>query len=298
MTLVQLRYFVVLAEELNFTRAAERLHISQPPLSQQIALLEERIGFKLFNRTSRRVELTEPGELFLQEVRITLDRLRNAVSKAKTVSLGVAGRIDIGLSSSHFLGPLPLVMAKYSKAHPNVTVILNELKPESQVQALLDRRTDVNISRVPINDRVLHSVPLWPDPTVIAIPKEHPLAQQEALQIADLKDVELVVLRRNSSLFAQKVFELCAVAGFTPNIIQIVEEVPAQIQLVVAGLGVAIAPLSVCRKLSEVVTRPLNEPSINSDVYAVMRRDTKKRVLDNFLELASVLGSSESLTVM
>lgn len=294
MKLTQLRYFVVLAEELSFTRAAERLHISQPPLSQQIAQLEENIGVKLFNRTSRRVELTEPGELFLREVRITLDRLRNAASRARAVDRGVAGRIEVGLSGSHFLGPLPKVMANYALTHPDVAIMLNELKPADQIPALLERRIDVSISRVPLNDNVLRSLPLWPDPPVVALTRNHRLTTSKSLKIADLKHEKLVVLRRETSVFAQLIYERCSQAGFVPNIVQMVEEVPAQVHLVAAGLGVAIVPLSVCLHNQGIESCPLDEPGISTDVFAVLRRDTKKRVLDAFLDIAATLGEPKS----
>jgi LysR family transcriptional regulator, benzoate and cis,cis-muconate-responsive activator of ben and cat genes len=285
----QLRYFTVLAEELSFTRAAARLHISQPPLSQQIALLEEELGVKLFTRSSRRVELTEPGLLFLHDTRATLNRLKEATVRVRSVDQGLEGRIEVGLSSSHFLGPLPRLIFKYARTHPDVAVILNEMRPIDQVEALLERRIDVSISRAAIDDRLLCSVPLWQDPTTVALPMGHRLAERPQLTIANLKNEKFVVLRRETSPFAKHVYDRCAEAGFIPKIAQTVEEIPAQLYLVAAGLGIAIVPKSAQTRFANIAACELIEPLIKTDVYAVMRRDNQKRALDAFLKEAQHL---------
>lgn len=289
----QLRYFVVLAEELSFTRAAHRLHISQPPLSQQIAQLEEELGVKLFTRSSRRVELTEPGRIFLHDTRSTLDRLKNATIRVRAIDQGLAGRIEVGLSGSHFLGPLPRLIYKYSRTHPNVLVTLNEMRPADQIEALLERRIDVSISRAPVDDRLMCSLPLWEDPAVVALPLGHRLAQREVLKLDDLKKERFVVLRRDGSPFAKHIFERCAEAGFMPNIAQTVEEIPAQLYLVAAGLGIAIVPQSTQARIPGVASCKLNETIMKTDVYGVMRRDNQKKALDAFIEEAQQLVGDE-----
>jgi len=293
LNLRQLRYFVVLAEELSFTRAADRLHISQPPLSQQIALLEDELGVKLFVRSSRRVELTEPGRVFLNDIRATLDRIKSATVRVRAIEQGLAGRIELGLSSSHFLGPLPRLIFRYSRTHPKVTVTLNEMRPIDQLDALLERRIDVSISRAPVDDRVLCSLPLWKDPAVVALPLGHRLAEREELRIADLKKERFVLLRREGSPFARNIYQCCAEAGFMPHIAQTVEEIPAQLYLVAAGLGVAIVPQSASARLNDIASRKLADTIMNSDVYAVMRRDNQKKALDAFLEEARQLTGDD-----
>ncbi len=288
-----MRYFVVLAEELSFTRAADRLHISQPPLSQQIALLEEELGVKLFARSSRRVELTEPGRIFLHDIRATLDRIKNATVRVRAAEQGLAGRIELGLSSSHFLGPLPRLIFKYSRTHPKVAVTLNEMRPIDQMEALLERRIDVSIARAQVDDRLLCSLPLWKDPTVVALPLGHRLAERKELCIADLKKERFVLLRRDGSPYASHIFERCEEAGFSPQIAQIVEEIPAQLYLVAAGLGVAIVPQSVGARLSHIASCRLTGSVMSGDVYAVMRRDNQKKALDAFLKEAQQLSSDD-----
>lgn len=154
MEIRQLRYFAVLAEELNFTRAAARLHISQPPLSLQIAQLERELEVKLFDRTNRRVSLTAAGAAFLNDVRATLAGIKDATARVRAVDQGSAGRVEIGLSGSHFLGPVPALIARHARTHPQVSVLLNEMNPAAQLDAVRGHRIDVSISRTAVDDDV------------------------------------------------------------------------------------------------------------------------------------------------
>lgn len=239
MELRHLRYFVALAEELSFTRAAQRLHVSQPPLSLQISQLEGEIGARLFNRTSRQVELTLAGHAFLNDARTLLTQLGGASERARAIGQGLAGRLEIGLSGSHFLGALPRIMAGYATAHPEVSFALHELKPALQLQALRDRRIDLSISRTPVNDAVLSSTLLWKDPVVVALPVGHPLASRRQLTLPDLQAHRFVMLRTDSSAHAQYMLDCCVQAGFAPQVSQWVVELPAVLSLVAAGMGVA-----------------------------------------------------------
>jgi len=157
MELRHLRYFVAVAQESSFTRAAQRLHISQPPLSQQIGDLESELGTRLLLRTSRRVELTAAGEAFLGHAKAILERMDQALSHARAVGSGSAGRLDIGLSGSLLLGPMPQLIAAYRRSHSAVAVILHELTPAAQLAGLLDHKIDLSFSRTALNDDVLVS---------------------------------------------------------------------------------------------------------------------------------------------
>src|SRR5690606_16145432 len=233
-----------LAEELNFTRAAERLHISQPPLSAQIAQLEDELGVKLFDRNSRRVQLTEAGACFLRDVRAIQTRLKEATQRVRHIDAGLAGRLEVGLSGSHFLGPLPVLIGKLAVSHPDIRVILNEMAPNDQLDALREQRIDLSISRQSIEDDLLCSRQLWPDPLLVALPPGHRLAGQDRLRLDELAAERFVMLRRETSTFAERIFSACAAHGFSPNVEQTVGEVPAQLSLVVAGLGIALVPTS------------------------------------------------------
>lgn len=288
MELRHLRYFVALAEELSFTRAARRLHVSQPPLSLQIAQLEQELGVRLFQRTSRRVELTLAGRTYLAEARAVLDRVVQAGARARAIGRGDAGHIDIGLSGSHFLGPLPGLIAAHAKSHPDVSVALHEMPPALQLQALRDRRIDLSVSRTPVNDTVLSSTLLWKDPVVVALPAGHALARRRQLGLADLRTEAFVMLRTDSSAHAQYIHDACVQAGFSPCVAQWVLELPAVLSLVAAGLGVALVPASLAELYPERVRRVrLGREAPRADVYAVQRSAESPPVVQAFLRLAT-----------
>jgi DNA-binding transcriptional LysR family regulator len=291
MELRQLRYFAVLAEELNFTRAAARLHISQPPLSLQIAQLERELGVKLFDRNNRRVALTEAGAAFLNDVRITLGRLADATSRVREVDQGLAGLIEIGLSGSHFMGPVPALIARYAERYPQVSVLLNEMNPIAQLEALRGHRIDVSISRTRVDDDMLRSLPLWSDPVVVALPRQHRLASRPQLALSDLTHDAFVVLRQETSGYARALAQACAQVGVALTVAQTVAEVPAQLALVEAGLGVALVPRSTCRHFGDRIVACELSAELGQDmVYAVTRRDGTRRVLDPFLQAAAEIG--------
>ena len=296
MELRQLRYFTTLAEELNFTRAAERLHISQPPLSAQIAQLEDELGVRLFDRSSRRVELTEAGATFLRDVRIIQARLKEATQRVRHVDAGLAGRLEVGLSGSHFLGPLPGLIGRLAVTHPDIRVTLNEMAPNDQLEALREQRIDLSISRQSIEDELLYSRRLWPDPLLVALPPGHDLAKHKRIRLAQLADERFVMLRRETSTFAERIFRACATHGFSPLVEQTVAEVPAQLSLVMAGLGIALVPTSTSAYQPRALEfRPLDEPGLEAGVHAVVRKDNRKPVLDTFMEqieLAAATGHS------
>lgn len=295
MEIRHLRYFVVLAEELNFTRAAARLHISQPPLSLQIAQLERELDVRLFDRNNRRVTLTEAGEAFLNDVRALLASLKDATVRVRAVDRGLAGRIEVGLSGSHFLGPGPALIARYTAEHPQVSVLLNEMNPAAQLEALRGHRIDVSISRTAVNDEALQAMPLWPDPLVAALPRRHPLAARRRLELRDLAGDAFVVLRPDSSAFARRLADICAQAGLPTSVAQTVAEVPAQLALVEAGMGVALVPRSTCRQVGDRIA-VCSLPAAISDatVYAVIRRQGRRRALDTFLQTAAQMGDGEA----
>ncbi|MCB5364341.1 LysR family transcriptional regulator [Pusillimonas sp. CC-YST705] len=284
MELRQLRYFTVLAEELNFTRAAARLHISQPPLSAQIAQLEDELGVTLFLRDSRKVQLTDAGATFLRDVRRIQDRLKEATQRVRTVHAGLAGRLEIGLSGSHFLGPLPGIIGSLAETHPDIDVVLNEMAPNDQIEALRESRIDLSLSRQPVEDELLCSRMLWPDPLVVALPPRHPLAQGKQIALEALATERFVMLRRETSLFAEQLLQACAAAGFTPQVAQTVSEVPAQLSLVAAGLGVSLVPASTQAYQAQALAfRPLTGAQLSTGVHVVMRQDRRKAVIDTFV---------------
>lgn len=284
MELRHLRYFVALAEELSFTRAAARLHVSQPPLSLQIAQLEAELGAPLFTRTSRRVDLTAAGRAFLVDARAVLERLDLARQRVGAMGRGEAGRVDVGLSGSHFLGPFPQALAHYRHSHAGVDVLLHEIQPAMQIEALRERRIDVSISRTPVNDDTLSSTLLWPDPVQAALPPGHRLAARRSLALADLRSERFVMLRPDSSAHAAYIVQCCVQAGFSPQCAQTAVELPAVLSLVAAGMGVALVPASLGTVFGDrVVLKPLGAHAPRADVYAVQRRGDTAGPIQTFV---------------
>ncbi len=274
MELRQLRYFTVLAQELSFTRAARKLHVSQPPLSFQIGNLETELGARLFDRTSRSVELSQAGKAFLPHALAVLARVEEARSHVKLVASGLQGRVKLGLSGSHFLGPLPSFIQQYRAERPGVEIVLYEMRPADHLSALREGWLDISISRQPLSDGQLQSRLLWRDPVVAALPRSHRLASRKKLRLADLKNEDFVFLRQDSSAFAQRLFEACVESGFAPRIVQQVVELPALVNLVAAGLGVALVPESVARLRDDAVASCRLSAGVPAgDVHALLRTD-------------------------
>jgi LysR family transcriptional regulator, benzoate and cis,cis-muconate-responsive activator of ben and cat genes len=284
MELRHLRYFVAVAHESSFTRASERLHISQPPLSQQIAQLEDELGTRLFVRTSRRVELSMAGVAFLEHAVAILERVDHARSEVRAIGSGSAGRLDIGLSGSLLLGPLPQLIAAYRRSFPAVDVVLHEMTPAAQLEGLLDRKLALSLSRTALNDDTLRSEMVWPDPVVVALPRGHPMAQRRRLGLGDLKGEEFVLLRLDSSGFARYLHNCCIDAGFVPRVSQQVVESQAIPSLVAAGLGVGLVPASLQHAhRSGVEYRALKRDVLRADVYAIQRKDDESPIARGFI---------------
>ena len=277
MELRQIKYFVALSDELSFTRAAKKLHVSQPPLSFQIASLESELGARLFDRTSRSVQLSEAGKAFLPHAQAVLARLDEAARHVQRVAAGLDGRVQVGLAGSHFFGPFPKFIAQFRSLRPAMEVALHEMTPKHQLGALQDARLDLCVSRNPMaNDARISAKLLWHDPVVVALPPDHRLSGRRRLALSDLKNDDFVSLRLDSSPFASNLFKACVAQGFTPRIIQQVVELPAALNLVAAGLGVALVPLSLAQLRQGTVhfctlNKSPTTATLNGDVYLLWR---------------------------
>jgi len=285
MELRHLRYFLALAEELSFTRAAARLHVSQPPFSLQIGQLEQELRAQLFTRTSRRVELTPAGHAFLIDARAILERVDASAARAAAIDSGLAGRIEIGLSGSHFFGRLPKLIAEYSRAHVDVAISLQEMTPAIQLEAVREARIDLSISRTPVNHRELKSTLLWPDPMVAAVPNRHRFGRRKRLALVDLRDEAFVMLRPDTSAYAQHILDSCIQAGFAPRAVQHVAEVAAVLSLVAAGMGVALIPRTASHLYADEISYiTLASHQLHSAVYAVQRLRGSADVTDALVQ--------------
>ena len=292
MELRHLRYFIAVAEELHFGRAAERLGISQPPLSQQIQALEEEIGARLFERTNRRVELTDAGRLFLDESRQVLAQVDKAVLLARRAHLGELGELKIGFTSSApFTSTIPSSIHAFRKAYPDVHLDLQEMSSRQVLKALLEESLQVGVIRPLALPDAVHWVEVFREPLVAVLRADHPLAagSEDGLAIAALAEEPFVFFPRSygTGLYDQ-VIALTRQAGFSPRIAQEASEAMTIIGLVSAGLGVSILPASFRRtRVDGVVYRTLSDPEATTAVWLVRRQNEGSPLALSFIDLVT-----------
>ncbi len=283
-----LRYFIAVAEELHFGRAAARLHMAQPPLSQQIRQLEEELGFQLFHRTKRSVQLTEAGAVFLAECQRIVQQLEQAVQLGQQVSRGERGQLVLGFVSSAAYSVLPTLLQTFRAAAPEVSLELHELTTNQQVQWLRDRRMDVGLVRPPIDEPDFCLMPLFEEPLVVALPQPHPLAQQPVVSLQDLAGKPFILFPRPLApgLYDQ-IISLCQQGGFSPAIVQEAIQMQTIISLVAADMGVAIVPLSLQNlQRTGVVYRELKEPTPKAAIALLTRQSDPSPTVQRFLAIA------------
>ena len=274
----QFRYFAVAAEELHFARAAEKLGIAQPALSQQIKSLEEQLGARLFHRAKRSVTLTETGTAFLHEVRETLAQAEKAVRIAKDTARGEAGHIDIGLVGSVMYDPrFPLLLTDFNKNHPGVRISLHEMPILTQIESVRARQLDIAIIRAPIPSNALEDVEFFTlssQRLVVALPEAHRLAACEAIRLADLANDPFLAFADPPGVgIGQALLNLCREAEFEPRITQKVSEIATLVSLVAAGFGVGLVAESVRHlRLPGVCYRPIAGVDTPSNLIVVHRR--------------------------
>lgn len=290
MELRHLRYFIAVAEELHFGRAAQVLGISQPPLSQQIQALEQELGARLFERTNRRVELSEAGRLFLEEARQVLAQVDKAADVARRAQLGELGEMKIGFTSSApFNSSIPKAIYSFRQRFPAVHLNLKEMSSHDVADALLDERIEVGLMRpLPLPESLI-ATELFREPLVAVLNAAHPLAQgsEQGVHLADLAHEPFVFFPRSygSGLHAQ-LLSLARQAGFSPHFAQEAGEVMTIIGLVSAGLGVSVLPASFQRmRIDGVVYRTLLDAEAVTAVWLVQRREQASAMAGAFVEL-------------
>jgi DNA-binding transcriptional LysR family regulator len=283
-----LRSFLAVAEELHFGRAAARLHISQPPLSQQIRRLEDELGARLFRRTKRRVELTPAGQVFLTEARQTLVQAERAVRAAQRAERGELGELAVGYVTSATYGSLPDVIRMFRKRFPDIDLRLQNLRSVQQRRALLDRQIDVGFVRPQVADPRLGYEALWRESVVIALPGNHALTRRTVVDVSDLATEVFILAHPEETVgFHDAVFTLCRRAGFTPRAAHGVPDVQAAIALVAAGLGISPVPAAIQGfKRKGVVYRPLRPHTFRIEMGLAWRRDDGSALVQQFRRVA------------
>jgi DNA-binding transcriptional LysR family regulator len=286
MELRQLRYFIAVAEELHFRRAAERLHISQPPLSQQIRALEDELGFALLTRTRRRVQLTPAGEVFLRDARVVLGDLEGAVATAARINAGQTGRLRIGFVGSALLSIVPGTVERFRASRPGVAIELRERSTVDQLRAVSAGVVDVGLVRPPIeDDGDLRVETVLRERTVAALPAGHELASLSRVPLRRLAAEPLVLFPRDQApgFHDLLIGALAAGTGTGPRVIQYAPEMLTIIGLVAAGTGVSLVPASVSRLALDGVTyRPVSGAP-RSELVAITRARDDSAIVRAFV---------------
>ncbi|MCY7282884.1 MAG: LysR family transcriptional regulator [Cyanobacteria bacterium CAN_BIN43] len=300
MELRHLRYFIAVAEELNFSRAAERLHISQPPLSQQIQALEEELEVKLLDRKHRPLKLTLAGQTFLEEARLTLIQLEQATQITKRVHQGDLGYLTVGFTSSIPNSILPDILRMFQARFPSISLIWRELASQPQMQGLRDRQIDVGFFHVPTlnaSDGDLDFMTVLQEPLILVLPESHRLASQTQISLKALASEAFVMpMRQIVPGLSEQIYHFCEQNGFFPNVIQEATLMLTILGLVSGGVGIALLPANAQNiQRKGVVYRAIQGKVPTVSMAAVWRRDDSSVILRHFL---SVIQDISSLSLL
>ena len=286
----QLRYFVAVAEELSFTRAALRLHLSQPPLSQQIQALEQDLGVRLLERNKRNVALTEPGRIFLEQARQILAKADEARGHVVAAAAGHSGQLRLAYTVSVSFHPaLPQALLRYGQIAPNVRMHLSEMYTEPQFAALLAGQIDVGFVRdEPIHPQDARSLRLSVidrEPLLLALPSGHALSGRSSLRLAEVAADSFVSQPRElAATLYDRLVKLATKGGFQPSITQHAQQINGLLALVAAGLGLALVPASMrAVRLAGVSYVKLEDADAYLLLAVASRNDDHSPVLQQFL---------------
>ncbi|CAN5361231.1 LysR family transcriptional regulator [soil metagenome] len=292
MELRQLRYFVAVAEEMNFRRAAERLHIAQPALSQQITKFEKELRTTLFERTTRRVELTDAGRVLLEEGRRVLADADHARAAVDRVVHGEAGLLRIGFVSSAALQILPATVLALKRAHPGVQVELTESTTDPQLRAILAGELDVGLVREVDRAKDVVVRPILRERLILAVHQSHPFAERTSVRLAELAGEPFLTFPRHQvSRLYDHIAALCHHAGFRLEVAQEAVQFPTLLGLAAANTGVTIVPASLrALNLADLRYVELADPEATSTLSIAYRADRQPpATVRDFLDIASAI---------
>lgn len=294
MELRHLRYFLAVAETLNFSRAAEQLNMAQPPLSQQIQALEKELGVKLFNRNLRPLQLTHAGQAFLPEVYEIMTQVDRASRIAQQASRGEVGQLAIGFNSAAMQTVLPATLKAFREQFPLVTLKLWELDSQLQLEQLDNGQIDCGFLHTQQREKVHYHV-LFKEPLVVALPDSHTLANQKVIELNALID-EIFILPppKMGHSFYYQVVKLCEASGFVPKVIQEARFLQTVLGLVVSSMGIALVPASMQNlKRTGVVYRDVH-PTFKVETLLAWKQQSPSPVLNHFLKTAITVDSANA----
>ena len=280
-----LRYFTAVAEEMNFGRAAERLHIAQPSLSQQIRRLESLIGVELFDRSGRTISLTPAGEALAGRTRRTFEDVDAAVTAARDAASGIIGRLAIGFVEMAAIGLVPEAVRRYRDSHPRVTLELRELPVRTQIEELLRGHLDLGFVRAEPGHRDLIVERVLKEGFVAAVPAGHRFAGSAGMRPDEVLAEPLIVIERDQlpGLY-DETMAIARASGVAVDIAQQTTSILSTLGLVSAGLGIALLPASARDLAFSGVSYVSIEPSPTTAILAVRHRESRSPQIEPFLQ--------------
>ncbi|OZI23819.1 LysR family transcriptional regulator [Bordetella genomosp. 9] len=287
--ITHLRYFVAVAEELSFSRAATRLHMSQPPLSQRIKALEDELGVQLLARNRRDVQLTEAGKIFLNESRHILEHLGQAVGATIRAGTSDGGGLKVGFVTSALFHLLPLIKARLAARFPDVQMLVHDMSSRDQVEALLQERLDVGVIHACPAVAGLNKFPVYSEPFVLALPQGHELAGLQSIEAVDLEKYPLIGFSRETSPSLHDAQMACCLSkGMRPSLVHQVRTPLAIFQLIQLGMGISLVPKAYSRSTYPgVVFKDLKESAGHLHLYVVWKDGVKsaltRKVIDEVM---------------
>jgi DNA-binding transcriptional LysR family regulator len=286
MELRHLRSFVTVAEELHFGRAAERLHIAQSPLSQQIQRLERHVGVALFDRNRRKVELTEAGQAMLVHARAALAQADLAVNAARGAAAGQAGTLRVGFLASAALELLERIVPPWRSVAPEATLEFVEGASGEHIAAVRERRLDVAFVRPPQLADDLAVEVVWREPVVAVVPASSALARRKSLRLNELSGHPFVLFPHESAPdFHEDLVGACRRAGFVPEVTHECSAMPTVVGVVAAGLGVSLVPQSISRiALDGVSYVPLEGVDLYASIAMITAADNRRPLVSGFTD--------------
>lgn len=281
-----LRYFLMLAEELHFGRAAQRLAISQPPLSLNIQQLEASVGATLFTRNSRGVQLTAAGQAFVPAARALLAQASAAAREARDVAEGQSGQLQIGFAGTMLYCGLPQILSRFQLSHPRLRLVLRELSSTEQLSELLRDRLDVGFVHTPRVPPGFEQVLVASQPLVACLPEKHHLAQAPSLRLQDLQGQSLVVVSRTVSPdYHERILQCCEHAGWMPQVVHELRHWLSVVSLVSQGQGAALVPQALQQSaMAGAVFVPLQDVDVRYDTRCLWRSDRDQTALQDFVQ--------------
>ena len=297
MELRHLRYFVAVAEERNFTRAAQRLNIAQPPLSRQIQQLEETLGVQLLERNSRPLKLTETGKFFYSHATHLLAQTADLESMTRRVG-NIERSLSVGFVGSTLYGMLPKIIRRFREQNATVELSLHEMSTMDQIRALKDGRIDVGFGRIRLEDPNIRRVILREEKMIVALPDGHPLSTAKPIvALSDLTNETLIIFPKSPRpSYADQVLAAFHDRALKPRKIYEVRELQIALGLVAAGEGISIVPSSVYGlKRDDVSYKELDDPTLVSPIIMSMRALDESRDIREMLELVYRLYEEEQI---